>query len=104
MSAKVMNLARFVFAALLLLTAMLVGHSPAAAAPDGPHAVYVLTNASAGNAVAVFNRAPDGTLTTAGTVGTGGLGTGTGTGSQGALALSADGHWLYAVNPGSDDL
>src|SRR3989454_12680599 len=43
-------------------------------------------------------------LTVAGTVATGGTGTGSGLGSQGALALSDDGRWLFAVNAGSNDV
>src|SRR4029077_626960 len=33
-----------------------------------------------------------------------GLGTGSGLGSQGALVLSENGRWLFAVNAGSDDI
>ena len=76
----------------------------ASASSASPGAVYTLTNASAGNAVAVFNRSPHGDLTPAGTVATGGLGTGAGLGSQGAVVLSANGRWLFAVNAGSDDI
>jgi 6-phosphogluconolactonase len=71
---------------------------------DGRRAVYTLTNQVAGNAVAVFDRAADGTLSPAGTVATGGTGTGAGLGSQGAVALSDDGRWLFAVNAGSNDV
>src|SRR3989454_6413013 len=70
----------------------------------GPRAVYTLTNQVAGNSVAVFTRAADGTLSAAGSVATGGTGTGAGLGSQGALALSDDGRWLFAVNAGSNDV
>ncbi|MGH4021800.1 MAG: lactonase family protein [Pseudonocardiaceae bacterium] len=69
-----------------------------------------MTNGDRGNAVAVFNRAPDGTLTAAGTCPTGGLGTGGAEipvdplGSQGALILSKDGRFLFAVNAGSDEV
>jgi len=76
----------------------------AADAAGGRRAVYTLTNQVAGNAVAVFNRAADGTLTAAGTVATGGTGTGAGLGSQGAVALSDDGQLLFAVNAGSNDV
>jgi 6-phosphogluconolactonase len=76
----------------------------AADAAGGLRAVYTLTNQVAGNAVAVFNRAADGTLTAAGTVATGGTGTGAGLGSQGAVALSDDGQLLFAVNAGSNDV
>src|SRR5437660_10571970 len=73
-------------------------------AVEGWRAVYTLTNQVAGNAVAVFNRAADGTLTAAGTIATGGTGTGAGLGSQGAVALSDDGRRLFAVNAGSNDV
>lgn len=67
-------------------------------------AVFTLTNRPSGNAVTMFSRAADGTLTAAGTVATGGAGTGAGLGSQSALALSGDARWLFAVNAGSNDV
>src|SRR5580692_6122093 len=67
-------------------------------------AVYTLMNQTSGNAVAVFNRALDGTLTAAGSVATGGTGTGSALASQGAVVLSDDGRWLFAVNAGSNDV
>ena len=67
-------------------------------------AVYTLTNAGSGNAVSVFARAADGTLTAAGSVATGGLGTGAGLGSQGALVLGDDGRRLFAVDAGSNEI
>ena len=69
-----------------------------------PGAVYTLTNQVAGNGVAVFTRAADGSLQAAGTIATGGTGTGAGLGSQGSVALSNDGRWLFAVNAGSNDV
>lgn len=74
------------------------------AAPRVDGAVYALTNATGGNAVAVFERARDGTLTAAGSVATGGTGTGSGLGSQGALVLSRNERLLFAVNAGSNDI
>jgi 6-phosphogluconolactonase (cycloisomerase 2 family) len=71
---------------------------------SGERAVYTLTNQTSGNAVAIFTRAADGTLTAAGTVSTGGAGTGAGLGSQGALALSDEGQLLFAVNAGSNEI
>ena len=71
---------------------------------SGPRAVYTLTNQVSGNAVAVFARSGDGTLTAAGTFATGGAGTGAGLGSQGAVTLSDDGRLLFAVNAGSNDV
>ncbi|MGH7520028.1 MAG: beta-propeller fold lactonase family protein [Gemmatimonadales bacterium] len=70
----------------------------------GPRAVYTITNQVAGNAVAVFTRAGNGTLTPAGTYTTGGTGTGAGLGSQGAVTLSRDGRLVFAVNAGSNDV
>src|SRR5919199_58735 len=74
-----------------------------------PGAVYVMTNAVDDNAIAVFTRAADGTLTAAGRCSTGGRGSGVGRtlppdplGSQNALLLA--GPWLCAVNAGSDTI
>jgi 6-phosphogluconolactonase len=85
-----------------LVVATIIGGALPAGATPGPNAVYVLTNQAAGNEVAVFDRAGDGTLTPAGSVPTGGLGSGAGLGSQGALIL--DGDRLFAVNAGSDEI
>jgi 6-phosphogluconolactonase len=71
---------------------------------DGPKAVYALTNASAGNAVVVYSRSGDGSLTPAGNVSTGGNGSGAGLGSQDAVKVSEDGRLLFAVNAGSDSV
>lgn len=92
------------FVAVVLVASFALSGAGVAVAAGDRGAVYTLTNSAAGNAVMVFNRAADGTLTAAGAVSTGGLGTGAGLGSQGALTLSADHKWLFAVNAGSDDL
>jgi 6-phosphogluconolactonase (cycloisomerase 2 family) len=96
------RLGHTLFALALLLAALAPG--AAAAAPARPDAVYTLANAAGGNAVAIFDRAADGTLAPAGEVATGGLGTGGGLGSQGALVLRENGRHLYAVNAGSDEI
>ena len=88
----------------LSLAANVTADAGAGSGTNGPGAVYALTNQVTGNAVAVFTRAADGTLTAAGAVGTGGTGTGSGLGSQGSVALSADGRWLFAVNAGSNEV
>ena len=67
-------------------------------------AVYTLGNDAASIEVIVFRRAADGSLQRASSHATGGRGSGDGLGSQGALVLSGDHHWLYAVNAGSDEL
>jgi 6-phosphogluconolactonase (cycloisomerase 2 family) len=73
-------------------------------AVGGAGALYTQTNAAAGNNVVEYDRATDGTLTVEGSYATGGLGTGAGLGSQGALALSNDNRWLFAVNAGSNEI
>lgn len=89
--------------AAVLALALVVG-AGSAAADGNAGAVYTLSNAASGNAVVVFDRAADGTLMGAGSYPTGGHGTGKGLGSQGAIALSEDGTWLFAVNAGSDSI
>ena len=78
--------------------------SAAALTADAPGAVYALTNQASSNAVAIFDRGADGSLSWSSNVATGGTGAGSGLGSQGALALSDDGRWLFAVNAGSNDV
>ena len=66
--------------------------------------VYTETN-GANNAVLVFNRAADGALSLAATVPTGGAGGGVvSVGSQGTLALSQDGRWLFVANEGDSSI
>ena len=76
--------------------------------PGAANAVFVQTDNSAGNAVVAYHRAPDGTLTLAGTYPTGGAG-GILAGSvvdhlasQGSLSYDRLHGLLYAVNAGSD--
>jgi 6-phosphogluconolactonase len=95
-----MHRIRTLVAAAVLATALLVLAAPAMASGGG--AVYTLTNSASGNAVAIFDRASDGSLTPDGTVATGGDGTGAGLGSQGALVL--DRNRLFAVNAGSNTI
>src|SRR5262245_8133216 len=67
-------------------------------------AVYVLSNQADANRVLVFDRLRDGSLAAAGSAPTGGFGTGSGLGGQGALTLSRNRQWLFAVSAGSDEL
>ena len=90
---------------------LLSGPAAASASPThhgAPRPVFVLANEASGNAVAVYNRGTDGTLTGAGRFATGGNG-GSLTGSvvdhlasQGALTYDRNTHLLYAVNAGSN--
>ena len=88
----------------LISTAVVAVAALSATARADSGAVYTLTNQAAGNAVAVFKRAADGTLTSQGEVATQGLGSGDGLGSQGALVLGKNGKWLVAVNAGSNEI
>ena len=96
--------------ALLLLVLVAGGAAAQAASPPAldpvarPGAVYVMTNDAAANAIMIYNRAADGTLTADGSFPTGGLGTGGGLGSQDALIVSKDGRFLFVVNAGSDEI
>ncbi|GAC1570273.1 MAG: hypothetical protein NVS3B20_23350 [Polyangiales bacterium] len=67
-------------------------------------AVFTESNAAGGNEVLVFRRAADGSLQRAAAYATTGLGSGDGLGSQGAVVLSDDRRWLYAVNAGSNEV
>jgi 6-phosphogluconolactonase (cycloisomerase 2 family) len=75
-----------------------------AMATYGGGALYTQTNDPGGNAIQRFDRAADGSLTPAGTFATGGAGLAELGGRQGAVELSGDGRYLYAVNAGSDSV
>ncbi|MCX6050234.1 MAG: beta-propeller fold lactonase family protein [Chloroflexi bacterium] len=77
------------------------------AASSSSGAIFATTNSTdtlRGNEVVMYQRATDGTLTLSGRFPTNGLGLGTGLGSQGALALSNNGRWLFVVNAGSNEI
>lgn len=67
-------------------------------------AVYTQSNTAAGNEVIRVVRHRDGALGPVERVATGGLGASAGLGSQGAVALTASGKYLLAVNAGSNDV
>jgi 6-phosphogluconolactonase (cycloisomerase 2 family) len=91
-----------VILALVALVALLLGPASVAAAAEGrTGAVYTLTNAAT-NAVIAYDRSASGALTWSGTFPTGG--SGGALGSQGAVVISDDGRWLYAVDAGSNDI
>jgi len=98
--------------ALSLLFAFLIAPSSAAQvlsasvphATPGPGLLFTATNAAAGNRVVVFRRAPEGTITEAQSILTGGLGSGDELASQGSMLLSGDERFLLVVNAGSNDI
>ena len=91
-------------AAALAITAAFV--QPARAASDDHNnapsvsQVYEATNAATGNAIQVFERASNGTLSVGALVPTGGLGAGSSLGSQGGV--TRDGDRLLVVNGGDN--
>lgn len=68
--------------------------------------VYVNDNTAKENSIGAFARHADGSLTAlmGAPFAAGGAGTGSVLGSQGALQLSADGHYLLAVDAGSNQI
>jgi 6-phosphogluconolactonase (cycloisomerase 2 family) len=72
---------------------------------NGAHeTVYTLSNDPARNEVLAFRHRGGGHMEPAGRFATGGTGTGSGLGNQGALALSENERYLFAVNAGSNDV
>ena len=82
----------------------LLPFSSFATAADGAGAVYVITNAPAGNNVLAYDRAGNSGLTYLGSFPTGGNGSGAGLNSQGAVIVSDDSRFLFAVNAGSNSI
>jgi len=103
-AAGVRRAPRFLLAAVLLASVAFLVPQSALAASGDPGAAYVMTNSAAGNAILVFDRSSNGSLAPAGSYSTGGLGSGAGLGSQGAVVLSQNGRWLFAVNAGSHEI
>ena len=66
--------------------------------------VYTLSNQPEHNTVLSFQLKARRKWVAAGEFDTGGQGSGTGLGNQGALALSRNQRYLFAVNPGSNDV
>jgi 6-phosphogluconolactonase len=85
------------------------GALPSVASATTPQAVghvYLNDNTAGTNTIAAFDRHTDGSLSPiAGSpFAAGGAGTGSGLASQGALQFSSDGHFLIAVDAGSNQL
>ena len=96
-------------AALIAITLAVAGASPIAAAPVRSGVVghvYVNNNTAGTNTVAGFNRHADGSLTPipGSPFAAGGAGTRRPDGSAGALQASSDGHFLLAVDAGSNQI
>jgi len=68
------------------------------------HFLYTESNEAGTNRIFVYQINQDGTLTSRGSASAGGAGTGSGLGSQGAIAISGDKQWLFAVNAGNNSV
>jgi hypothetical protein len=112
----VKTLTRFMSTVALAVAAVAVFAGTASASIGNPfqhgtdHVVFVANDSTSGNQVAAYDRAPDGTLSLAGTYSTGGNG-GVLTGSvvdhlasQGSLTYDRRHSLLFAVNAGSDSV
>lgn len=88
-----------------IVTSMTAGATLAAGSPVVGH-VYVNNNTSGRNTVAAFDRHADGSLTaiSGSPFNAGGAGTGTPFGSAGGLQETADGRYLLATDPASDQI
>jgi 6-phosphogluconolactonase (cycloisomerase 2 family) len=97
----------------MFVLSVLASHMPALAQDYGFNqkrnnsagAVFAMTNATEGNEIVVYSRASNGTISRLNNrEKTRGLGIGVDTDTQGPLRLSPDNRFLYAVNPGSDNI
>ncbi len=104
MKNKLSHLMKFALCGLSVATALGILQPLEALAETGEGAVFAMTNRARNNQVVAFTRAADGTLTEVGAVSTRGNGIGVDFDTQGGLTLSADHRFLYACNPGSDDV
>ncbi len=68
------------------------------------HYLYSESNEAVTNRIFVYQIGSDGSLSLQGSASSGGAGAGAGLGSQGALALSGDHEWLFAVNAGDNSV
>ena len=92
-------------AAAALIASLTAGVAAAAGSPTVGH-VYVNNNTAGHNTVAGFNRHADGSLTPikGSPFNAGGAGTGSPFGSAGGLQETADGRYLLATDPASNDI
>ena len=103
------NITRRNRAAAIAATAALVwggsaSNALAQTATSSVGAVFTSTNNPNGNAVVRLKRLGNGALTAPQLFSTGGRGTGAGLGSQGAVIVSPNGQYVYAVDAGSNDV
>lgn len=101
---NLIQISAFIIGATLLLSGNAVAERKKYSHDEVKDVIYTLTNEVDGNAVLAFDHLGHGKIRPAGRFETGGTGTGAGLGNQGALALTENGRFLFAVNPGSHDI
>jgi len=93
---------------LIVVSSGAVGHPASGAAVDfsipAQGAAFTMTNSPTGNAVLAYEIGPAGSLVPAGVFSTHGVGTGVSLADSGSVVLSADHHWLFVVDAGSNDV
>jgi 6-phosphogluconolactonase (cycloisomerase 2 family) len=89
---------------LVSISIFAISPTSSAAAATQVGKLYTMSNATTGNEILAYNRLSDGSLSPLGTMPTKGTGTGSGLGNQGAITLSSDGFFLFAVNAGSNSV
>ena len=102
-----MHKALVICAVILMLLAGMTSACNGGGTADGNKAVYVMTNAAAGNSILIYDVDDAGTLAAAGSISTQGNGSGSSINplnSQGSLSLTSDKAWLVALNAGSNEI
>jgi 6-phosphogluconolactonase len=90
--------------ALSVVALPLAGASSGGHGPTSPAAVFTSTNNASANQIVAYERSSSGTLSWVANFSTGGTGTGSALADSGALALTSNGHWLLAVDAGSNQV
>src|SRR3954452_1309405 len=100
------RLARTVGVAMLVTAGFAAAPTIAAAVTPVVGHVYVNDNTAGTNTIGAFEQHVDGSLTpmNGSPFSAGGAGTGTIVGSQGSIQATTDGHWVLAVDAGSNQI
>lgn len=105
-AAGLLSLGLFAFSSGIAPVSVAAPATPVAGTSEVVGYVYINQNTAEANTIGVFDRHADGSVTASpdGPVADGGAGTGSPIGSQGALQITADGKYLLAVDPGSNEI
>lgn len=84
------------------ISSMTSASADASSRKQNGHFVYTESNEADNNRILIYEIKYNGSLAFKGATPSGGAGTGAGLGSQGAITLSKNHEWLFAVNAGSN--